>query len=107
MADFEYVCLTSRPLEIGCCLRGQEGRGLQPVCLEVGAVPASDIMRGGSLVLKILDREGEVLAVAIFDPGQAGQLVTDTGAAVCYLTDSFEVTKDTEGAVAVVGGHHV
>jgi len=106
-ADFDYVCLASRPLEIGCCLRGQEGAGVQAARLEVGAVPSTDIMPVGSLVLRVVDREGEVLAVVILGREEGQRFARDAGAAASYLRDCAAVSLDTEGAVAVVGGHHV
>lgn len=106
-ADFDYVCLTPRPLEIGCCLRGQEGAGLQLLRLEVGAVPASDIMPAGSLVLKVVDREGEVLAVLIFGREEGERFAKNAGAAASYLKDCAAVSLDVGDTLAVVGGHHV
>lgn len=107
MADFEHELFGNLPVECNWCFRGQEGAGLRPCRVEVGTVPASEIMRGGSLVLRFLDAEGEALALVILDSFEVSGFVTQTERAAASLGAAGERVTDSEGALAVAGGQHV
>ncbi len=107
MADFEHELFGNLSVECNWCFRGQEDAGLRPCRVEVGAVPASEIMQAGSLVLRFLDAEGEALALVIVDSFEVSSFVTQTERAAAYLGAAGEGATDSEGALAVAGGHHV